>query len=420
MTVDSLELDQRLYINGSQGNSRNIEVAANPFNRVEVISDIDDFFAMRVAWNEINDISPKGNLFTSWEWLYTWWETYHRQGNRNLYILKCTNTHNDLLGIAPFQIVYNPKKYFPCSRQLVMLGTGETDGSLVFGEYMDLLIKQGHETAVIRALSDYLLKNNNLWDGLKFQQQLDDSYLAKLFTHNTFAHGKKIKKTTYEDGFRTIIELPNRYQDYLMSLRKKMRNNITRTYSRLESEKTFSIDTVTSDSEVKAQISGQKNGIQILAELNRIRRDEMAEYSVFEQARFELFHSRLVKRLLPLDKVSLRILRFDDEPVAALYSFVDKDTVHAYQSGFETQMGHRYSLLTTMLTQEIKSSIEKPAVSRFNFMYSNNEDTYKKRYAGNTEKMYNVSFDKSGFKNYLYHLIHKKLKSAIKKWLKIE
>ena len=95
-----------------------------------------------------------------------------------------------------------------------------------------------------------------------------------------------------------------------------------------------------------------------------------------------------------MNKVSLRVLRFGKEPVAALYSFIDGDTVHAYQSGFETENGHRYSLLTTMLTQEISNSIENPDISRFNFMYSDDEDTYKKRYSGTTEKMYDISYDK--------------------------
>jgi len=429
MAINSIELNKTLTFNESDINDKHVEVAVNPNNMVEVISNSDDFLALRERWNEINDHSSHGNVFISWEWLYTWWETYQKQGSRTLYILICTNNDNELLGIAPFQIINNPKNYFPSSRQLILLGTGETDGSLVFGEYMDLIIKQGHETAVISAFSDYLELHKNLWDGLKFKQQLVGSHLSKLFNINLFkdtnAPAKSLiasngfEKKITENGFRTYIDLPKTYNYYLMSLRKKMRNNITRTYSRLESEQSFSIESVTTDSEIKAAMAGEAGGIEILAELNRTRRGNMEKNSVFSQPNFELFHRRLVKRLLPLNKVSLRVLRFGKKPVAALYSFIDRDTVHAYQSGFETENGHRYSLLTTMLTQEISNSIENPNISRFNFMYSDEENTYKKRYSGTTEEMYNISYDKHGLKYSAYSFIHEPLKSIVKKVLNI-
>jgi len=426
MSSNSVQLNKDLILDKSAIDQVQPEVSTNPYNYIDVISSEDEFFALREQWNAINESSLKGNVFVSWEWLYTWWETYQKQGKRSLYILRCTNINNELLGIAPFQIINNYKKYFPNNRQLILLGTGETDGSMVFGEYMDLIIKQGHETAVINAFSEYLYQHRSLWCGLKFKQQLHNSHLSKLFSNelsdsnNEFSVGNhKIIKTITNDGFRTYIDLPETYKDYLMSLRKKMRNNITRVYSRLESEKTFSINKVTSESDINAEIDGLDTGIETLANLNRARRGDMQKDSVFASPKFELFHRRLLKRLLPLNKVSLRVLRFEDEPVAALYSFVDRDTVHAYQSGFETENGHRYSLLTTMLTQEISNSIENPDVSRFNFMYSDNEDTYKKRYSGVTEEMFNISYDKAGIKYSIYCFIHGTVKSRVKKVLNI-
>lgn len=425
MAINSLELHKSHLLDDVVVDYQDFEVAINPYNRIEVITDIDDFLALREPWTEINDESIKGSVFNSWEWMYTWWETYKNQGNRSLYILSCTNIHNELLGIAPFQIINNPKKYFPCSRQLILLAAGETDGSHVFGEYTDLVIKKGHETAVISALSDFLSQQSGLWDGVKFQQQLKGSHLSKLFeaprdNTSNYLGNNSFNKTIVEDGFRTIIDLPETYKDYLMSLRKKMRNNITRTFSRLESEQeNYSIRSVSMDTEIKAQINGKDSAIKTLAKLNRTRRGNMDKNSVFEQKNFVLFHERLVKRLLPLNKISLRFLNFGEEPVAALYSYVDRDTIHAYQSGFETENGHRYSLLTTMLTQEISNSIENKDLNRFNFMYSDEEATYKRRYSGTTEKMYNISYDKKGFKYTVYKFIHGPIKDTVKKLLKM-
>ncbi len=381
-------------------------------NRISVIMKTEEFFALREQWNAINESSPKGTIFVSWEWLYTWWETYRKDGSRTLYILTCTNNRNKIIGIAPFQIINNPKKYFPCSRQLILLGTGETDGSYVFGEYMDLVIQGGQEQRVIDCFSSYLSKNNTLWDGMKFHELLDDSYLSKLFSKQLSESSFEIVKEIKEKGFRTYIDLPETYKDYLMGLRKKMRNNITRTFSRLEAEQNYTIDNISDEAKVN-------ESIEVLAELNRSRRGEMKKYSVFEQENFVKFHRRVIKRLLPKNQISLKILRFGDVPVAVLYSFIDGDTIHPYQSGFETENGHRYSLLTTMLTKEIESSINNPQLAKFNFMYSDEEATYKKRYSGTTEVMYTLSFDKTGFRFSLYQWIHGSLKQWVKKLLRI-
>ncbi|KAG1682795.1 hypothetical protein GQR58_010582 [Nymphon striatum] len=374
---------------------------------VSVVSTSEEFKSLKQSWNKLNNKSHNGTIFISWEWLYTWWEIYKNDGDRKLYILCCHDHKHELIGIAPFQQIYNPKRYFPSNQQILFIGTGETDGSQVFGEYMDLLIKPGHESSVINVFSEFLYKRKSTWDGLKFQQLLNNSHLSKLFKNQP---NKIISKVT-PYGVRTIIELPETYSKYLMSLRKKMRNNITRTFSRLESEQKFTFEHITKSKDIERSIA-------TLAELNRGRRGDLNQSSVFQYKNFENFHKLLSKRLLPLNSVRLCILRFDNLPVAALYSFLDGNTLHVYQSGFVKEHGHRYSLLTTMLTQEISSSIDDEAIDYFNFMFSESEDTYKHRYSSETDPMYNLSFDKKGMKHSLYVLLHKKLKNSLKKLIK--
>jgi len=381
---------------------------------VSLISEATTFQSIQPEWQDLNKKSLKGNIFTSWEWLYTWWEIYQEDGKRQLFILTCRDKELNLVGLAPFQIINNQKKYFPFGKQLVMLGTGETDGSGVFGEYMDLLIApdyaKRYAERVTQLFSEYIYKNRKLWNGMKFHQTLVDSHVSTLFV----SYEKEIISTKKAEGFRTIIELPETYNAYLMSLRKKMRNNITRVFSRLENEQDYTIEAVN-------DIDALDDAIVLLAELNRSRRSDMALSSSFDQTSFENYHRKLIRRLFLLNDpdthFSLRIMRFSNEPVAMLYSFIDGDTIHAYQSGFKKDYGQRYSLLTTMLTQEISKSIDNKKIKYFNFMYDEKESTYKRRYSGDVEKVYNISYERNNPRGRFYLFLHGPVKDIVKKYL---
>ena len=370
------------------------------------ITQIDEFRSLREEWNELNDLANNGTVLSSWEWLFSWWEIYQHDADRELYILSCRH-EGKLVGIAPFQILNHPKRYFPCSKQLMLLGTGETDGGLVLTEYLDLIIEPGIETRVTQEFSNALMHKQSAWQGATFQQLLPDSHLSDLFGGQNLS----IDANNTANGFRTLIDLPETYKDYLMSLRKKKRNNITRMLTRLQTEQEYVVDTITDGLDPDTAITE-------LAELNRERRGQLEQPSAFERPNFEAFHRLAVKRLLPLNKVQIRILRVDGKAVAGLYSLIDGDTMHAYQSGFEAELGHRYSLLTMMITQEISHCIDDPRLKRFNFMYSADENSYKLRYSAYTEPMYDLNFYPRNKRTSMYKLLHGPVKQRVKSLLK--
>jgi len=367
------------------------------------ITTTDEFQAIQTEWNDLNNRSEKGTVFSSWEWLFTWWEIYQSDASRELYIL-IYRENGKLQGIAPFQILNHPKKQFPCSKQLILLGTGETDGALVLTEYLDLIIAPGKEAEVINAFSNTLIQAQRHWQGALFKQLIADSHLSALFA----SQGLSMDTKVLPNGFRTLIDLPGTYKEYLMSLRKKKRNNITRMLTRLESEQVFAIDSIRSGLDIDTAITE-------LADLNRDRRGQLEQPSAFHQPNFEAFHRLVVKRLLPLNKVELRILRINSKAVAGLYSLIDGDTMHAYQSGFEAELGHRYSLLTMIITSEISNCIDHPDLKRFNFMFSADENSYKLRYSAYTEPMQDISFFPRNTRTKIHNFVHGPFKQKVKK-----
>jgi len=372
---------------------------------VTCVTTIDEFRMLKTEWNELNERSENGTIFSSWVWLFTWWEIYQTDALRELYILTYRE-NGQLEGIAPFQILNHPKKQFPCSKQLILLGTGETDGGLVLTEYLDLIIAPGKETDVINAFSNALIQQQALWQGALFKQLLPNSHLSALFVGQRLSIESKIQP----NGFRTLIDLPETYKEYLMSLKKKKRNNITRMLTRLESEQEFTIESIRTGLDIDTAITE-------LANLNRERRGQLEQPSAFHQANFEAFHRSVVKLLLPLNKVELRILRIEGKAVAGLYSLIDGDTMHAYQSGFEAELGHRYALLTMMITSEISNCIDNPELKRFNFMYSADENSYKLRYSAYTEPMQDISYFPRNMLTSFHNFVHGPVKQKVKKLL---
>ena len=369
---------------------------------VSTITSIDEFRTLKTEWNSLNDRAAKGTLFSSWEWLFSWWEIYQHDAKRQLHIL-CCYQEDTLVGIAPFQILNHPKRYFPCNKQLMFIGTGETDGGLVLSEYLDLIIGTEETAPVIGAFTNMLMTQQDLWQGANFPQLIADSHLEQLFAGQNLS----IKAVKKEYGFRTMIELPETYKGYLMSLKKKKRNNITRMLTRLQTEQDYEI-------EMLSQTTDTESAITAVANLNRGRRSELEQDSAFHYPKFEAFHRLVVKRLLPLKKVEIRILKIANRPVSALYVLIDRETLHGYQCGFEKALGHRYALQTMMISQEISHSINNPDLKYFNFMFSEDESSYKLSYGGYTEPMHNLAYYPNNRRTQLNLFIHGVLKQKIK------
>jgi len=71
MATNPVEFKTNDFFSNALGKEAQV-VSANLYNQIEVVTDIDAFFSLREQWNAINDESQNGNIFVSWEWLYTW------------------------------------------------------------------------------------------------------------------------------------------------------------------------------------------------------------------------------------------------------------------------------------------------------------------------------------------------------------
>ena len=116
-----------------------------------------------------------------------------------------------------------------------------------------------------------------------------------------------------------------------------------------------------------------------------------------------------MKRLLDKGRLDLRLLTLQDEPISALYNIKYKNTVFAYQSGFNhpnCSPGLYHDLVA------IKDCIES---DHHHYDYLKGQgDSYKSSLRSKESQMFTMNIYKSRT-SYLYNMIKNRMKKAIEK-----
>lgn len=68
---------------------------------VDLITGTDDFRRLEHPWQALYEESPAATPFQSWDWLYSWWETYGRRGALRLLAARIGDR---LVGILPLMV----------------------------------------------------------------------------------------------------------------------------------------------------------------------------------------------------------------------------------------------------------------------------------------------------------------------------
>jgi len=191
--------------------------------KVSVIDSMDAFKELRTAWSSLLSDSRSNTIFLTWEWLYSWAETYMNR-ERQLFILAIYDDKDELRGLAPWYI-QNSRSSCLAAREIHFLGTPNA-GS----DYVDLIIKKGQEQNVTLCIYNFLLKEGSPhWDYCLLNDVPATSLFLLHFLNKTQDDGKyaEIRPASYcpivplrkssEDFFAMLS--PNRRQQFRRHLR---------------------------------------------------------------------------------------------------------------------------------------------------------------------------------------------------------
>ena len=341
---------------------------------IQVVKSANTFKALKVDWDSLYENAHEMTIFSSWEWMFTWWEVFADQFQRELHIL-CLYQNNELVGIAPFQIDLVYPKSLIQGKTLRFIGSGEAYEDSITSESQDFIVKQGFETTVINCISEYLEAHKKLWDFADFQFIQPDALILQCFTSSSTT----IARSARQEGVRFYIpdyEIPD---DYVQSLGKRWRKMFAKKSRLIERDGTVSIQSTET-------LEAVKPALTLLSDMHCSRWRAILGSCIFDSKRFYSFHEKILERLVPQKKAAIKTLMLNDKPLAAYYIFEDKGQVHYYQSGFYAEHANRYSPLFLLVVNEIKTVIEQG--KKFDFMYDDAADSYKKRqYAASSEPM---------------------------------
>ena len=362
---------------------------------LRLVNSLDEFISLEDAWNKVYEKSKRSNIFSSWDWMVTWWSVYKDQFKRDLFIL-CLYRGEELVGIAPFQIVRNYPRLFIQGKTLRFIGSGEARKDMIASQYMDFIVIPEMETEMTRFISEYLANNKKKWDFADFEYLLGDSLLLNCFTsNNDSSSGKQgIYRQKKDCGVRFYVSEALDFEQYLSGMGNRWRKMFNKKMRLASREGELKIEPLSTESEIEVELSR-------LADMNCSRWNDRVEKCIFQSSRFYQFHQAILKQLFPKEKALIKTLKLNGEALASYYTFEDKGKVHYYQSGFYTALANKFSPLFLLVCNEIESTIENN--KQFDFMYTDSVDSYKKnQYAAEYEKMYRLKWTPQWFRFYVF------------------
>ncbi len=298
---------------------------------------------LRTAWGDLHRCCA-APPFLRWEWMSLWWDIYRARGDR-LHLL-AVRDGGELVALAPLYLqALVPSGAERCLR---FLGTGEAEREAVCSEYLDLLIRPGHEADCLAAIGDYLSENNHRWQGMRFDRVLRGAHLEALIARLRGRYAVLPEAC----GWRHRVTLPNSREAWLDSLRPSMRQRLRRRERALAAAGGFTAQAPQSADQAAAMLDE-------LARLHARRWASRGCPGAFAAPRFNAFHRMLCRSLYAEGALQLRLYHLGERTVAGFYGLRDAGCCHYYQSGFDPLHGARHSPLLVAHSREIRAAIER-------------------------------------------------------------
>jgi CelD/BcsL family acetyltransferase involved in cellulose biosynthesis len=332
-------------------------IAIKPFPRVELnvkleyITTDEAFCSLHSEWNALLSTNATNEIFLTWEWQYTWWQTYQPG---DLWIIAARDDDQNVIGIAPL--------YIERTSQIVRF-----IGGVEVTDYVDVLVRPEMCEAFFAQLVDFLVTHGKDYRCLTLSNIPGETPTLEVLTDHLTARGFNVMISD-EDVCPAIV-LPTDFETYLSQLDKKQRHELRRKVRRAEDNP---------DDEVAWYIVGPQHDLD--AEIERFLHLMMESHP--EKARFlqESHHKDFFKSIIPqlaaCGWLQLSFLTINGEAAATYLNFDYNNRIFVYNSGLLPSKYAHLSPGIVLLVYNIQRAIEQGR-EVFDFLQGNEDYKYR-------------------------------------------
>ncbi|MCP4345586.1 MAG: GNAT family N-acetyltransferase [Desulfobacterales bacterium] len=307
--------------------------------QTRIINTGEAFSALKKEWNDLLHQSSWDTLFLTWEWQFSWWESF---GGELFIVLVFEN--KTLVGILPFIKI---RRLF--LHVLKFIGTVDSD-------YLDFIIKKGFEKEIVSFFFNVFLKNHPGIEIIELESINERSplfqYISHVFPNDYFGIETKEKVCAF-------LDLPGSWEQYLSSLSSNMRYYIRRKEKKIKKEFDVCIGIENNKEHLQTRMTH-------FFEQHQKRWNRLERPGAFFSEPFKEFHKNVSKRFFEAGFLRLYYLELNNRPVASYYLFKYQKTVHFYLTGFDPEY-RQFSPSVVLLAHAVKDAIDQ-GLDEFDFM----------------------------------------------------
>jgi CelD/BcsL family acetyltransferase involved in cellulose biosynthesis len=317
--------------------------------RVREYHTLEDASVLLPEWERLLALSASASIFSSWEWLSSWWNAFGQDG-RGL-ILAFLDHDSTLVGCAPLYVTRIRVPAGPRLRLLRLLGDGSGDS-----DNLDIIIRPGFEMPVCNALVSYISRSNMEWDFCELNTLPATSPLAGQFCDVLRGKEWTLFRKSRDSS---AVELPSSWEMFLSQISSKERTKLRYYLNRLNRKYSSLFYRCERQEEVLGCLEN-------LFDLHQRRWKEQGKPGSFGCLERRKFYVEMACGLLERGRLEFYLLELNGKTVAADYNFRYGQTVFSLQSGFDPAFGSdrvAYLLKGHVLEQAIRSG-----ATRYDFL----------------------------------------------------
>lgn len=312
------------------------------------------------AWERLHERSATATLFNSFPYAALWWQHFGTPGALHLWSVW---EGDELLGLAPLYETGGAQGQ-PLRRLI---------GGVDVSDYLDLLLAPGREEEV---LEQFLAA----WADAPCRCPLDlhcirhASPTREALLLRAAEHGFTVRAA--REAVCPVIPLPDSWEGYLARLDGKQRRELRRKLRRAGQE---------------ALVSWYRApGAALEEEMTRffeLHARSSPDKAAFMTPTMRAFFLDLAHTFSQRGWLDLRFLLLDGQPAASYLTFLFRDEVLVYNSGYDSERAGELSPGWLLLCYHIEAAIAQGR-SRYDFLRG--DEPYKFRFGAQAEAIYQI------------------------------